>query len=298
MGDFQYLIDLYQNSALNNLWRAIFILALGWIISKLVTRLIAKFVTTYFSKHHTILMIRASFWILFSLFAISALNQLGFKLSVLLGAAGIVSVALGFASQTSASNLISGLFVLSEKSFEVGDVIEIGSTTGEVLSVDLLSVKLRTFDNLFVRIPNETIIKSEVKTLTKFPIRRFDLQVGIAYRCDIEHTRRVLLRLAEANPLCLTDPAPLIILKGFNNSSIDIQFSIWASKENFLALKNSIQEEVKLAFDHEGIEIPFPHTTFYTGVDCPPLPIRLITTDNTTNQDSQHEQADTIQKTL
>jgi hypothetical protein len=88
-----------------------------------------------------------------------ALHQAGLKLGVLPGAAGILTVAIGFASQTSASNLISGLFVIAERPFVVGDIIRVAETTGEVLSVDLLSVKIRTFDNLYVRIPNEGIIR-------------------------------------------------------------------------------------------------------------------------------------------
>src|SRR5690606_29127545 len=112
-----------------------------------------------------------------------------------------------------------------------------------------------------VRIPNETIIKSEVKTITRFPIRRYDLVVGIAYRTDITLARQVLLEVARRNPRCLDNPEPLVILQGFNSSSIDIQFAIWATQENFLDLRNSIFEEVKQAFDEAGIEIPFPHMT-------------------------------------
>ena len=83
-------------------------------------------------------------------------------------AAGLLTVALGFAAQTSASNLISGLFLLGERPFVVGDVIRLASgITGEVVGIDLLSVKIRTFDNLLVRVPNETLLKSELTNLTR-----------------------------------------------------------------------------------------------------------------------------------
>ena len=137
------------------------------------------------------------------LFIFTALKQLGFDLGILLGAAGILSVAIGFASQTSAANIISGLFVVGERSVSVGDVIQVSTFTGEVLSIDWLSIKLRTFDNLYVRIPNEAFIKSEVTNLSKFPVRRVDLQVSIALREDIGHARSVLLQVAEDNVLCL-----------------------------------------------------------------------------------------------
>ena len=265
-----------ETELLANIFRALFLIFMGWLLARILARITVRLSHNVISVHHQVLLRKGVFWALFLLFLASALYQMGFQLGLLLGTAGILSVALGFAAQTSASNLISGLFVLSEESFQIGDFITVGGTTGEVLSIDLLSVKLRTFDNLFVRIPNETIIKSEVKTLTRFPIRRFDLTVGIAYRTDIQHARQVLMDVARHNPLCLDEPEPLVILQGFNSSSIDILFAIWATKDNFLALRNSMQEEIKQAFDEAGIEIPFPHMTFYTGSECGPLPIRLV----------------------
>ena len=76
-----------------------------------------------------------------------------------------------FASQTSVSNIISGIFLISEQPFQVGDLIKVGETKGVVLSIDLLSIKLRTFDNQLVRIPNENLIKNELSNITRFPIR-------------------------------------------------------------------------------------------------------------------------------
>ena len=185
-------------------------------------------------------------------------------------------MAIGFASQTSASNLISGLFLVAERPFTVGDVIRVGTTTGEVLSIDTLSVKLRTFDNLFVRIPNESLIKSEVTTLTRFPIRRADLLVGVAYKEDLSKVRTILEEVADKNPLSLEEPKPRYIFQGFGESSLDIQFSVWAKRENFLDLKNSIYSEIITAFDEQGIEIPFPHRTIYTGSVTEPFPIKTM----------------------
>jgi small-conductance mechanosensitive channel len=142
--------------------------------------------------------------------------------------------------------------------------------------VDLLSVKLRTFDNLYVRIPNETMIKSEVTNLNRLPIRRFDLQVGVAYKEDLQRVQEVLLEVAEQNPLCLEEPAPVIIFRGYGDSSINQQFSVWAKTENYLKLRNSIPLEIKEAFDEAGIEIPFPHRTLYTGSETDAFPVRVV----------------------
>ncbi|SHJ82775.1 Mechanosensitive ion channel [Malonomonas rubra DSM 5091] len=269
--------------------QALLILLVGYVVAKIASKSIGKLVKKHASTHQHLLLQRAVFYLLFLIFAVAALREMGFELSVLLGAAGILSVAIGFASQTSASNLISGLFLLGERPFGVGDIIRVGNTTGEVLSIDLLAAKLRTFDNLYVRIPNETMLKSEVTTLTRFPIRRLDLQIGVAYKENIEKVREVLFGVAERNPLSLEEPKPLFIFQGFGESALNIQFSVWTKRENFLDLKNSIQYEIKLAFDEHQIEIPFPHMTLYTGSVTEPFPIRLVP-----NNSEQQETVDCV----
>ena len=262
----------------DQLWgaiRTLTLLLLGYALARLVSSILVRLSGDRVDKHRAMLLKRGSFYLIFILFFLSALREMGFSLDVLLGAAGILSVALGFASQTSASNLISGLFLVAERPFSVGDVIRVGATTGEVLSIDLLSVKLRTFDNLFIRIPNESLIKSEVTTLTRFPIRRIDIQVGVAYKEDLKHVRKLLNEVADKNPLSLEEPKPVYNFQGFGESSLNIQFSVWAKRENFLELKNSIHEEIKNCFDQNGIEIPFPHRTLYAGSVTGPFPVRV-----------------------
>ena len=256
--------------------RAAVLVLLGLLLSSLASRLVVRFLRQRLSAHVLQLIRRITFYAILALFIASALRELGFNLAVLMGAAGVLGVAIGFASQTTASNLISGLFLIGERSFEVGEIIKVGQTTGEVLSIDALSVKLRTMDNLYVRIPNETLIKSEVTTLNRFPIRRFDLTVGVAYKEDLDRVRDVLMNAAEANVHCLDEPAPLFIFTGFGDSSLDIQFSVWARRENFLTLRNTISADIKQAFDDAGIEIPFPHRTIYTGEVTKPMPVQWV----------------------
>ncbi|MFN3711375.1 MAG: mechanosensitive ion channel family protein [Alishewanella aestuarii] len=270
------LWQFIQSDMVLNGLQALLLLSVGFLLARTASRAAEKLISKNFSRHHAVLFRRIIYWLVLALFAASALHQLGFSLGVLLGAAGVLSVAIGFASQTSASNLISGLFLIGEQPFQIGDVIKVGNTTGEVLSIDLLSVKLRTFDNLFVRIPNESLIKSEVTNLTRFPIRRFDLLLGVAYKEDIAKVRKVLFEVADQNPLSLDEPAPAFLFVGFGDSALNIQFSVWSTTENFRALRNSLQEEIKVAFDQAGIEIPFPHRTLYAGSETPPFPVRIV----------------------
>jgi small-conductance mechanosensitive channel len=258
------------------MFRAALTLGIGLILARLLSGTVARILHARMATQEALLLKRLVSYVLIGLVIATTLHQLGFHLGVLLGAAGVLTVAVGFASQTSASNLISGLFLIAERPFVVGDLLEVDGKTGTVLSVDLLSVKLRTFDNLMVRVPNEQMIRSTVVNFTRFPIRRIDIPVGVAYKENTEVVRKILYKVADDNPLCLVDPPPVFIYKGYGDSALELQFSVWAKRENFLALANSIKEEIKTAFDANDIEIPFPHLSVYTGSVTEPFPVRVV----------------------
>lgn len=260
---------------LNTLLHALAVLFGGLLVVFILGQLTTRLLKNRFTAHHLLIARKGILYFGLVLVACTFLIHLNVNLTAVLGAAGIATVAIGFAAQTSLSNLISGLFLLGERPFEVGDIIAVGQTRGVVLSIDLLSVKLRTLDNLFVRMPNETLIKAEVTTITRFPIRRMDINIGVAYKEDVRKVVRVLQEVADANPFSLNEPTPLILFKDFGTSSLDFLFGLWFEKSNFLKLKNSIMQEVKERFDKEGIEIAFPHLTVYAGSETPDFPIRL-----------------------
>lgn len=256
--------------------RAGIVLFAGIIIARFLAAALYRLMDGRMDQHVATTLRRVVFYLLTAIVVMAALKELGFSLGVLLGAAGVLSVALGFASQTSASNLISGIFLVAEKPFKIGDIIKVENFTGEVLSIDLLSVKLRTFDNLFVRVPNETLIKTEITNLTRFPIRRLDIQIGIAYKEDLDRVREIMIKVADEFPLCLDQPRPLVIFQGFGDSSQNLQYSVWTTRENFLEARNTIPERLRKAFAEAGIEIPFPHRSLYAGSETKPFPVRMV----------------------
>lgn len=262
-----------------------FLLVLGSILGSLAARSVARVMSTRSSRHHTVMFRRLVFYVIFILFGVAALREAGFSLDVVLGAAGILTVAIGFASQTSASNMISGLFLLVEKPFEIGDVIEVDVTRGEVVGIDMLSVKLRTRDNLYVRIPNETLIKTPVVNRSRFPIRRIDLQVGIAYAEDVQKVETLLLALAEKDPVCLEEPKAFVLVTAFGPSSVDLQFSFWVPKDKVLEGKSGMLVAIKKTLDGEGIEIPFPHTSIYAGSHSEPFRVQLMGLEQATEKE-------------
>lgn len=285
------LLNIYNylsEETVHQIIRVLLIIVISIPVLLLLRGWARRFFTKKYASHYGMLAGKVVFYTGIILMIITVMGQLGISLAPLLAGAGIVGVALGFASQTSVSNIISGLFLIAEQPFKVDDIINVSGTIGIVMSIDVLSVKLRTFDNMFVRIPNETIIKTQVINLTRFPIRRFNAKVSVAYKEDIEKVRKILMEVAEKNQYSLSEPEPQIIFEAFGTSSIDLDFRIWAPVDEWIFLKNTIQEEIKKRFDEEGIEIPFPHVSFYTGEASKPLPIELIQkTESTPSNNDQ-----------
>lgn len=199
----------------------------------------------------------------FTLILINAFKIANIDLSALLGAAGIAGIALGFAAQTSVSNFISGIFLMYEKTFADGDVVTVGDITGVVYSIDALSVKLRMFDNRSVRIPNETLIKTNVINVTRFPLRRLNIKVTVTYDTDIEKARRILLETAAANQGVLRKPDPFFMVQSFAESGIDLFLGVWFANPDWEQANNGMYMEIKKNFDAAGIEFAYPTMTIY-----------------------------------
>ena len=207
---------------------------------------------------------------------ILALNHMGLNLGAVLGAAGVAGIAVGFAAQTSLSNIISGFFMIGERPFELGDIIEVDGIAGKVDTIGLLALTLRTFDNRSVRIPNETLVKTKLINITRHPIRRFNLDIGVAYDENIGHVLKVMHEVAETNLQCLNEPDPLIIFTGFGDSSLNFLLGAWCVQEDYGTLRNTLPRELKERFDKENIEIPFPHMTLAAGKALGPIPVDVI----------------------
>ena len=253
---FQQLLSWFRSLSPDVLTRALRVaitVVLGFFLVRILAVVTQRYIMRKSTAQRQMIARKVISYTGFFLVLMAVLGELGVKLTALLGAAGIVGIAVGFASQTSVSNIISGLFLISEKPFAVGDVIRIGGTTGIIHSIDLLSIKIRTFDNLFVRIPNEKILSSEVTNITRFPIRRMDIVFQVAYGEDLAKVHGVLAQIARANPWSLDEPAPVIVLSDFKESGIEVLLGLWFSKADYLDLKNSIMKDVAARFAEEGI---------------------------------------------
>jgi small-conductance mechanosensitive channel len=269
------ITDWIQNINYEALLRFSIIITVGLFVVVVLRRYIRKLVTEHYTEHYGILVSKLIYYVGIAIMFVSALHELGFKLGPLLGAAGVVGIAIAFAAQTTVSNLLSGFFLVAEKPFEIGDIISVNGNVGSVLSIDALSVKVRMFDNRYLRIPNETLLKSEMINVTRHPIRRVEFRISVAYKEDMDKVRKILFEVADQNPVALQEPSPALIFDSFASSSIDFIFNVWCIRAEFLDLRNTLYPDIKKRFDQEGIEIPFPHISIYKGEVTEPIPIRL-----------------------
>lgn len=262
--------------------RATLLMVTGYFTARILSASAVKAAIKHMSPQQTMLLRRVTFYFIIAIFAASAIQHLGFHIGALLGAAGILTVAIGIASQTSMSNIISGIFMIGEKPFEVGHTIKVDQMQGEILSIDLLSVRIRTQDNMMVRIPNEMLIKSSITNLSFFPIRRADLKISVDYKEDLPKVKKVLLDVATKNPLSLMEPKPLLQILDFGESGVDLQFSVWSTKINFIDLKNTMYAEIKQAFHDLNIEMASTSRALFIGGQSGPLTVQFV---------SPHEEA-------
>ena len=231
-----------------------------WVVGLVVSRLAVGALTRFAGRHLDAQRVqsvrRISFYALVGLVTLAALHRGGVDMSVFFGAAGILTVAFGFASQTSMSNLISGVFLIGERSFEPGDIISVGATVGEVLSIDLLSVKLRTPENLFVRVPNETLIKTDIVNLSRFPIRRVEIDFRVEYDTDLATLAKLLDEIVHELPQCLLEPKTHFFVQDFTDAAVWVKFRFWTRREIFLEARATVQALAQERLAAAGIRQP------------------------------------------
>ena len=254
---FSWIKNLITWEHLFKLIGSIFIIFVIWIIFRIIAKTIRRIPETKLPAQRSAIIIKFIRYLFYIVVVLYVLSLFGINLKAIWGAAGIAGVAIGFAAQTSVSNLISGLFVLTEGSIHVGDTIIVGDVTGIVDEVKLLSVRVHTYDNQMVRIPNSTIINSNLTNNSYHHKRRLTLKVGIDYSTDMRKALETLQKAPSLCPTVLSDPAPAVWFDGFDSSSISIVVAVWFKPVDFLQTKNDLYVAIKQVLDEGGISIPF-----------------------------------------
>ena len=248
---------------------AVITLVVGlWII-----RMINKLVKRFFDKHdydealETFLqsLIRAG--LKFLLFVL-VVTQLGVKSSSLVAMVGAAGLAVGLALQGSLANFAGGVLILLFKPFKVGDFISAQGVDGTVKEISIFTTKINTFGNQVAIVPNGQLSNNNIINYNAEATRRDKIDVGIGYGSNIKKAKEILLEICAEDARILKDPAPEVYVGALADSSVNLTLRFWAENANFWAAHFHVMETLKLRFDQEGIEIPFPQRDIHMKKDA------------------------------
>ncbi len=196
--------------------------------------------------------------ILFVVLFVGVAAIIGIPIASFLAIFGAAGLAIGLALQGSLSNFAGGLLILAFKPFKVGDAVTAKSHTGKVTKIQILYTHLLTFDNREVIIPNGIMANSDLINMSTEDTRRAELTVGVAYGSDIKKAREIILGIFERDERALKEPAPVVYLNNFGDSSLDLLIRVWANSADLWSLHFDSMEAINSEFEKNGIEIPFP----------------------------------------
>lgn len=189
---------------------------------------------------------------------ISVASMVGIATTSFVAILGAAGLAIGLALQGSLANFAGGVLILLFKPFKVGDVIDAQGYVGKVNAIQVFQTILKTPDNKTIIIPNGPLSNGSITNFSTEPTRRVDMTFGIGYDDNVADAKRVLQSLAGADKRILKDPAPQIVLAELGDSSVNFYVRVWCKSEDYWDVYFDTHEKVKLAFDAEGISIPFP----------------------------------------
>lgn len=188
----------------------------------------------------------------------ASLEKFGVKTTSLIAALGAAGFALGLALQGNLSNLASGIIILIFKPFRVGDFISMGTNSGTVREINMLNTLLTTPDNKKIVIPNSKLTSDVVINFTYMETRKLEFLFAISYENDIEHAKEVINDVLKAETRILEDPSPLVGVREWGDNSLNIAVQPWVKSEDYWPVYYEIMEKMKIAFDQNYIEIPYP----------------------------------------
>lgn len=215
------------------------------------------------------------YWITIAIGLMIVLSSLGIDITPVFALIGGASFIIAFAMQDTLGNLAAGLMIMINHPFDEGDYVDIGGVAGTVKSVSIVSTTVVTPDNQVIVVPNSKVWGNVITNVTASPTRRVDLTFGIGYGDSIEDAQRVLEQIVEAHPLILADPAPVIRVNALGASSVDFVCRPWVKGSDYWTVFWDLTRQVKLAFDENGISIPFPQTDMHIhmeGMASSPFP--------------------------
>lgn len=230
------------------------------IIMKLFSRALAK--SKIEISLHTFLksLLKISLYVILLM---TAASMIGIPITSLVTVLGALGLAISLAIKDSLGNLAGGFLILFAKPFSVGDFVETEGVSGTVKAINLFYTRLNTIDNKRIYIPNGQLSNAKIINYSAEPTRMLDRIFSIGYDDDMDAAKQTIMDIILRSEYALLDPEPLVRVKDHSESSIDILVRVWVQSEHYFDLDYYLHEEIKRAFDKQGIHIPYQQLDVY-----------------------------------
>jgi len=242
-----------------NIIVTLLILIVGLLAAKLIKKLVVRALTKARIEKTLVKFVgNVVNGFLYIVIAIAVLNRLGVQTGSLIAVLGAIGLAVSLAFKDSLSNLAAGVLIIIHKPFRVDDFIAINGDCGTVTDINIFSTTLTTVNNEMLYIPNNLLTSDVITNYSQQSQRRLDIVIGIGYEDDTNKAKEIISKVLKNNSLTLKDPEPIIAVKALSDSSVDFTVRVWVAKENYVKLSLTLYEAIKIAFDENNINIPYP----------------------------------------
>lgn len=264
----ELMLDAVLPIALNLLAALLIFLVGKWVIKRLVWLFRKVMQRTHVDEMLIGFLANMLYGIGLTVVVIAALGKLGVDTTSAAAVLGGAALAVGLALKDQLSSFAAGVILIIFRPFKKGDMVEVGGTTGIVEEIKIIHTVMITFDNQRVVVPNSNITTNTITNFYALPQRRVDLTVGIGYSSDLRLAKQILERLLTEEPRILKDPAPSVVVRDLMDNSVDFAVRGWTLTGDWWSTRCALIEQIKLAFDEEGIEMPFPQRSVHIeGLD-------------------------------
>jgi len=238
---------------------AFMILVLFWALWRMILRALAALLRRGGIDATLSMLIQSAAKVtVLSIGVVSALGQVGVDITGLLTGVGVLGLTIGFAARDALSNMISGFFILWDRPFTIGDLIEIGGSYGRVDTITLRTTRVVTVDGRMLAIPNTEIVNNTVTSYTNFPHLRLDMAFTVAVTEDLSKVRRSALSICEGDNQLMDDPPPAVVVTALNDYNVGMELRAWLKDENtHIPARLALRERLFEALRSAGIEMPF-----------------------------------------
>ncbi len=245
---------------------ALVVAGMGWGLNRLSNILVERAVRRRGGDEHAAASAKkVTAYAIFPLTFVAILGVFGVPLSGIGAAVGLIGLGISFALKDMIANFISGILILVNRPFKIGDQIEVNGEEGTLKDIQLRASKIKTFDGREVIVPNSVLYNNIVINYTAYDARRFDVIVGLSYEDDIEQAKNIAHEVLEEAETVEDEPEPQVLVDELGGSSVNLKLRGWtsSSRAGIVQASSEVTQMIKDRFDEEGIDIPYPIRTVY-----------------------------------